>query len=453
LYILHYPEDEALDQNHDFILIAKQEKNLDIIFLVCYTWRIRDSPVQVKLRFTMYMKQVIISCLFTCFIICHKEGGKLKVSDIMAKNVISVSPDETISHAIAKMRKSNVHQLPVVNGGKLYGLLELRRIATKDVDPKTTKVYGLAVNVPTINADTDIIDAASLLLNVGLRALPVKDGNSVVGVVSETDIMKVAKQFVKGLNMKVREIITPAEYVEKGSRAGGVKRIMRDRNVSRVPIVDKGKIIGIIGTMDLIRLIEGKQRMPTRGGRLQEMGAKEKLTIEETPVETIMRAPVIVSGDTSISNAIDLLKENEEAVVSNGIIGIITPKDIMELFASAPKKQLYVQITGMQKESIEFQVTMDKAVDEFVKKMGKMINNIEYFFIHVDKIEKGGRVDLYSIRVRFKVPFGFFVAHASGWKPLNVIQDVMRKLEREVLKKYGKMEDMRKRRRQRNRYA
>ena len=374
------------------------------------------------------------------------------VKDVMSKNVISIGPDESISQALSKIKKYRIHQLPVMSNGSLYGMLELKKIATRDLDVTTTKVATLATNVPQIDANASIESAVELLLGSGLRAIPVTEAGKVVGVISETDLMKNAKHLVKGLNLKVREITTPVEYVEKNSKIGSVKRIMRDNNVSRVPVVDKGKIVGIVGTLDMIRLLEGKERMPARGGRLQEMGAKEKLTIEETPVHTIMRSPVVVSADESINNVIDLLKESEEVVVSE-LLGIITPKDILELFTSVPKKQLYVQITGMQNESIEFQVTMDKAVEDFVKKMGKMIDRIEYFFIHVNKIEKGGRVDLYSIRVRFKVPFGLFVAHASGWKPLNVIQDVMKKVEKEVMKKHGKMEDVRRMRSQKNRFA
>lgn len=378
----------------------------------------------------------------------------MQVKDIMVKNVVSVGPDDAVSQALAKMKRYKINQLLVANNNELYGMIELRRVATKDVNPAEIKVSNIATNVAVIDANASIESLVEMLLKSGLRALPVTEGGQLKGIVSETDIMNVAEHFVKGLNMKVSEIITPAIYVGKNDNIGTVKMLMLNNNISRVPVVEGDNIVGIIDALDMIRVLEGKEQMSARGGRLKEQGAKEKINVERTHAEAIMRSPTVIKGDQSISNVIGLLKKNEEVIVQHGeTVGVITPKDILELFVASPKKQVFVQITGMQNESIEFKATMDKTVNEFVNKMGKMIENIEFLFLHVNKMEKGGKRDLYSIRARFKVPFGLFVAHASGWKPNDVIQDVMKKLEREVLKKHSKMEDIKRSRKQKYRYA
>lgn len=375
------------------------------------------------------------------------------VKDIMTHNVVSVGPDETIGHALGRMKKYKVHQLPVMAGGSLYGMLELKKIVSHDIDIATAKVSGLATNVPQIDANASVESAVELLLGSGMRALLVTEAGKVAGVISETDLMKVARQFVKGLNQLAREIITPAEHAGKGDNYGRVKRLLFEKNISRVPVIESGKVLGIVSTFELIRILEGKETMEARGGQLQEMGTKEKLRLEETLVTAVMRPAVVVSGNKSISDVIELLKSNEEVIVeTDGSFGIITPKDVLELFAAVPKKQLYVQITGMHDESIEFKVKMDQALNEFVHKMGKMVDNIEYLVVHVEKMHKQGPKEKYSIRARFKAPFGFFVAHSWGWKPLDVIQDVFGTLEREVVKKHEKIKDAARMKRQKNRY-
>jgi predicted transcriptional regulator len=375
------------------------------------------------------------------------------VKDVMTKNVISIGPDEHLSKALSKMQKYRINQLPVMSNGALYGMLELKKIVSRDLDITTTKASSLATSVPRIDANASVESAVELLLSSGLHAIPVTEAGSVVGIVSETDLMSVAKQFVKGLNQYAREIVTPAEYVTKNDNYGKLRRLMFEKNISRVPIVDGNRILGVVSTMEMIKILKGKERMDARGGLLQEQGATEKLRLDVTEVSAVMRPAVVIAGEKMISEVIDLLRENEEVIVqTDEMFGVITPKDILELFASVSKKQLYVQITGMHDESVEFQVKMDQALSEFVKKMGRITENIEYLVVHVEKMHKQGARQKYSIRTRFKAPIGFFVAHSWGWRPLDVIQDVFKNLEREVVRKHEKSEDVRRMKRQKMRY-
>lgn len=361
----------------------------------------------------------------------------MQVKEIMSKNLISVRPDEHVSQAISKMEKHRIHQLPVMNDGRLYGMLELKKLVSRNIDIASAKVENFATNVPQIDANASVESAAQLLLSSAFRAVPVTDGGNVVGIVSESDIMKVAKQFVQGLDEPVEKIASSAECVEKGGNYGQIKNLVLDKNLSRVPIVDANRILGVVSTFEMIKILRGNETMETRGRN--EKVAKEKIRLEETPATAVMRPALVVQGNKTIGDAIDLLRTNEEIIISNGGIKIVTHKDVMELFSKAPQNGVYVQITGMHDESIEFKAKIDMTVTEFVKKMSKVVKNIEYLVIHVEKMHKQGPKEKYSIRARFKSHEGFFVAHAWGWKPIDVIQEVFDNLEREALHKHGKI--------------
>lgn len=370
------------------------------------------------------------------------------VKDVMTKNVVSIGPDEHISQAFAKMEKNKIHQLLVMTGSSLYGMLELKKIVSRDIDISSAKVEHFATNAPHIDSNASVESAAQLLLTSALRAIPVTEAGSVVGVISESDLIKVAKQFVKGLNQSIKDIVTPAEYLDKNGTFGSVKSLLFDKNLSRVPIIDDGKVLGVVSTFEMIKILKGGKSLEARGGKLQEKGVVEKMRLVETPVTVMMRPSITLSGEKTIGEAIELLKSNEEIVVKyDGGFGIVTPKDVIELFAAVPRKEVYVQITGMHDESIEFKVKMDIAVTEFVNKLAKIVRRVEYLVVHVEQMHKQGNKSKYSIRARFKSPEGFFVAHAWGWKPLDVIQEVFRNLEREVLHKHGKIRTDREKRR------
>jgi len=370
----------------------------------------------------------------------------MNVRELMTKNVISVGPDEHVSQALGKMERHKIHQLPVMSGENLYGIIELRKIVVQRIDASSAKVENFASNVPHIDANASVESAAQLLLTSAARALPVTDAGSVVGIISETDIMKVAKQFVRGLDNPASQIASAAECVDKSGNYGQIKKLFIEKNVSRVPVVDGGKIEGIVGTLELVRILKGKDTMEVRGST-REKASREKVGLEQTPVTALLRSAVVAGPNKNIGDVIDLLKTNEEVVISDDSVKIITHKDILELFVKAPQKGVYVQITGMQDESIEFKAKMDMAVTDFVKKMAKITPRIEYLAVHVDKMHKQGPKAKYSMRARFKSSAGFFISHSWGWKPIDVLQEVFSDMEKEVIHKSSKIKTDTKRRR------
>jgi CBS domain-containing protein len=59
----------------------------------------------------------------------NKLASKIKVSEIMSKPIVWISPDEDILTAVDKMKRSNIHRLPVLKKGKIVGIISLSDIA------------------------------------------------------------------------------------------------------------------------------------------------------------------------------------------------------------------------------------------------------------------------------------------------------------------------------------
>ncbi|MFA4819984.1 MAG: CBS domain-containing protein [Candidatus Aenigmatarchaeota archaeon] len=372
----------------------------------------------------------------------------MKVRDIMVKNVVLANSSETVSSAFSKIKKHNINQLPVVDNNNYRGMFTLKNAVTKNMDIKTAKCGNLIISTPSLASEDTLENAAHALLNSGMRALPVIENNNVVGIVSESDIISSIERISSDLlDMEIGKIATECDYVAKKDKIGRVRNLMIYKNVSRVPVVEQNKIIGVVRSIDLIKLLEGKESMQFRGGKPHGKAAKEKINIEDTLVESIMHSPVVVSSTTQLKSVLASMKEYEEAIVSNGSVKIITPKDILELIVSRPATETHVQIIGLDDENPQFKLKTQQAVDDFMKKMDKMVERIQYLFVHVEKSHKGGARQEYSIRARFGTPMGMFVAKAEGWNPATVAQELMNNLEKEVIKKCGKRRtDIKKRR-------
>src|ERR1700690_430392 len=124
------------------------------------------------------------------------------VSDWMTKKVFTVEPDDYLSGVFLLMKEKKVKHIPVVRGTKLKGLVSDRDI--KEYSPsKATSLdihelhYLLAkarikdimlTKVITPSPETPVEEAAMLMLDENIGALPVLDNGNLVGIISDKDI-------------------------------------------------------------------------------------------------------------------------------------------------------------------------------------------------------------------------------------------------------------------------
>jgi len=355
----------------------------------------------------------------------------MKVKELMTKKILSISPEETISAALSEMQKNKVHQLLV--GEK--NIIVLKDIITKNINPNATKVKSLMRNAPSIDSDEDVEKAAEILLNSGFKALPVKEKDKIVGIISETDLIKAITS-----NKTAKDVLTKCVTANVNQTVAYVKNLMEKENVSKIPITDdNGNIVGIVSDFDMIKILMGKKEMDGRNKK----GSFYKPIIKtfDVSVKNIMRRPVAIRGDEKIKNVIKLLLDNDEVIVlDKECIGIITPKDLLELLISQPKKGVYVQITNLQEEDNEIKYKFDEIVNDFLKKIGRIFDSVEYLFIYIEKHKKQSKKIKYSVSMRFSTPLGMFVSKAWDYNLLTAAQDALDNLKREIRRKYEKQE-------------
>ncbi|WP_338376365.1 CBS domain-containing protein [uncultured Flavobacterium sp.] len=130
---------------------------------------------------------------------------KVPVSTIMTQNVIKLNLKDDLTKAESLFKKNKIRHIPVVNGNRIIGMLsytDLLRISFVDaVDDEDevvdATVYNLftveqvmAKNLVTINPYTTIKETAEILSSKEFHALPVVEGDLLVGIVTTTDLIK-----------------------------------------------------------------------------------------------------------------------------------------------------------------------------------------------------------------------------------------------------------------------
>ena len=115
----------------------------------------------------------------------------------------------------------------------------------------------------TINPDATVYDAIKLLAEKNVGALPVLDGGKLVGILSERDYTR--KVMLMGRSSKetlVREIISsPVISVTPGHTVDECMRLMTHHRVRHLPVLDGETMVGIVSIGDLVNWIITMQKM------------------------------------------------------------------------------------------------------------------------------------------------------------------------------------------------
>lgn len=115
------------------------------------------------------------------------------VSTIMGAPAIALEPQTTLGTAAMVLRDKQIGALAVVGGGRLVGLLTERDVVAAVADGTDTDVVPVADVMSDhpfpVSPGTPITEAADVMLRVGIRHLPVTEGDQVVGMVSIRDAL------------------------------------------------------------------------------------------------------------------------------------------------------------------------------------------------------------------------------------------------------------------------
>jgi CBS domain-containing protein len=116
----------------------------------------------------------------------------MRVSEIMTKAAVIDAVDDTLRAAARKMWEQQTGSLLVMDGDDLVGILTerdvLRAVATGSSLEETRISQVMTKDLVTVGPGTSLREAAKIMADRWIRHLPVIDGGAVVGVISQRDL-------------------------------------------------------------------------------------------------------------------------------------------------------------------------------------------------------------------------------------------------------------------------
>ena len=129
----------------------------------------------------------------------------LRVRDCMSIDPATVAPNDSLQMVIELLRRRDIRSVPVVDNGRLVGIVtdrDIRQVAPayplfRDEDEirryneNLTVTAAMTADPMTLAPDAPLVEAAKVLETYRISSLPVVDGQSVVGMVSVMDLLRV----------------------------------------------------------------------------------------------------------------------------------------------------------------------------------------------------------------------------------------------------------------------
>ena len=137
----------------------------------------------------------------------------MKVKDIMTADPATVGPNDLVAQAATLMKQEDCGAIPVVRDNTLIGIITDRDIAIRAVaagrDPKTTKVSEVMSADPiTVGPDDDVSEAASIMAKSQIRRLPVVEKGKLLGIVVTAQLAR--REKASDVGETIKEISEPA---------------------------------------------------------------------------------------------------------------------------------------------------------------------------------------------------------------------------------------------------
>jgi len=135
----------------------------------------------------------------------YKMKNDIPISSIMTPNVFTLCVSDSLEKAEKLFREKKIRHIPVMNGEKIIGMLsytDLLKISIADTLNQDEEVVDVAIydvfsidqvmkkNMICINPNTTIKEAADILTNREFHALPVTEGEKLVGILTTTDLIR-----------------------------------------------------------------------------------------------------------------------------------------------------------------------------------------------------------------------------------------------------------------------
>ena len=192
-------------------------------------------------------------------------ASRLHASSVTDKEIDCISPDTEVKTILKKVGKPGPTMLCIKENDNLVGIITKADLLPL-VESKKQIREIMNKKLHTASSDDRVIHARRIMIDKDIARLPVINQGTLVGMISDNEISfalaKIKRSFPPGKQKhRLEELLvknvmkTPAIWIDPHMIVTDVANIMLKKNVGALPIIENGKLIGIVSRTDLLNTI------------------------------------------------------------------------------------------------------------------------------------------------------------------------------------------------------
>ena len=358
-----------------------------------------------------------------------EELASTSISDYVLRRVSIFDPGETASRVLGELKETGRYEALVSSGAKV-GLVTIRGLL--DVDqPARTKIERLWKTLVPVESDCTFRGVAEALIRDNMRAFPVVEEGKPVGIISQVEIVEAMVDVPELKAYPAKDYMrSPVATLNSAEKVTQARRMMLERGISHVPVVDSGRLIGVVTAMDIVHTFITPPSRMTTGDT-----TGEKVTRFPGQVNGVMDDnPLVVGQNASILDVVRGMRDREKSacimVEENGaVLGILTPREALVILKGAEPEGLPVSILGLERENFFERGVAEEKVRRVVARNMRIHPDINQVSIRIRRQQNSGERARYQIAARVLSPTEQFNASTEGWDLLASFDDLLEALD------------------------
>jgi CBS domain-containing protein/ribosome-associated translation inhibitor RaiA len=373
----------------------------------------------------------------------NRDYGHLNaIRGVLVRNLmdppIIISMNEPPSKIISDLVETNSYDIFIELSGKIAALTIRDIIGIKDI--KTTRPSLVGKIIPELTRDSVIGEAARIMSHYRMRTLPVVHNGKIEGQVSAKRIVElISKHLVENkLRVLASNLMTSDPIViDSHKSVSSARSIMKRRRIDHLPVVDNGRLVGIITSSDIMKVMLPSERIGKKSVGIDK--AEDRFSIEVSG---------LANDDVITANVDESLQVVCERMLSAGstyciikvwdeIQGIITYRDIVALLGEKMEENIPMFIVGLPDEPFDSELAKSKFanITRFIRKIHP---DIEQARCHIKLRSVQGARKRYEIDVHIISPHGNISYTNIGWDLAKLFDEMTDSLKKKVSHKHKK---------------
>lgn len=356
------------------------------------------------------------------------------VNDVMNRDIQTIGADEPLSKCVGLLKAKKM--LIVLDQKKYAGIVDESIVYRQGLDLKSTKVRAVLKRVPKLSPDTHLEEAARLMVESGVKHLPVLRDNELLGVISSKEILSFYAEDKFSLEEVSSIMVRRPLVIGADNSIAQALSLMRENGVSRLPVIKGERLAGIVTLHDIVRkAMVPKQRVE----RDRQMSIDGRMFGAE--IRSIMVEEVITGNKNySIRKIINLMLKNDISsvpIVDDGkLVGLVTTSDILEHIAAQKMQTPVVFIQLASKDEVE-NIDMEEInsiLGRLVRKYQKFTGNAS-ITVYVKRHKERKRGDILThVRLQILASNYSETTIGEGWGVYSALRVAIKNMEKKIQK-------------------